>query len=322
MTEKRKIVILSSFAHELTYETEKLGAMDDVMLVISPLKKHDEVLEVVRDAEVILFTDVSMNAEFLEKLEKCKLIIRYGIGYDNIDIKKAAELGITVCNAPNYGVTDVAEHALSLMLSCAKRLTYMNDCIREEMWSTGAMGSSVRLSGKTVGFVGFGKIAKCVCERTNAFKMKPLVYDPYVNEETLLEYGATVADFDTILKESDIVTLHLPLNEKTKHMITMNELQKMKNTAILINTSRGGLVKEADLIKALSEGIICGAGLDVFEDESGKLDKSVFTMKNVALTPHVAWNTKEAMESLHIEVTENVIKYLDGKKPDSIVNDR
>lgn len=322
MSEKRKIVILSSFAHELTYETQKFSKIEGVELVISPLKKHDEVLEVVRDAEVILFTDVSMNSEFLEKLEKCKLIIRYGIGYDNIDAKRAAELGITVCNAPNYGVTDVAEHALSLILSCSKRLTYMNDCIREKMWSTGAMGSSFRLSGKTIGFVGFGKIAKCVCERTNAFKMKPIVYDPYVKEETLAEYGATGVAFDTVLKESDIITLHLPLSEATKHMISMEELKKMKDTAILINTSRGGLVKETDLIKALNDGIIKGAGLDVFEDESGKLDESVFTMKNVALTPHVAWNTKEAMESLHIEVTENVIRYLNGEIPESIVNGR
>ena len=318
--EKRKIVILSKFAHELSYEKEMFSKRDDVELVISPEKEESKVLEVVSNAEVILFTDVPMNKEFLSKLTKCKLIIRYGIGYDNIDTKAAKELGITVCNAPNYGVTDVAEHAMSLMLSTAKRLTYMSDCIREKNWSTGTMGTSVRLFGKTIGFLGFGKIAKCVCERTNAFKMKPLVYDPYVGDDVLKKYGATGVDFETLLKESDVITLHLPLTPETKHMMSMAEFKMMKNSAFLINTSRGGLVNEADLKEALLNGEIRGAGLDVFEDESGKLDEAFLTMKNVALTPHVAWNTAEAMESLHIEVTENVLRYLDGETPESIVN--
>lgn len=320
--EKRKIVILSKFAHELSYEQEKLSKIKGVELLISPEKEESKVLEVVSDAEVILFTDVPMNESFLKKLTKCKLIIRYGIGYDNIDTKAAKELGITVCNAPNYGVTDVAEHAIALMLSAAKRLTYMNDCVREKMWSTGDMGTSVRLSGKTIGFLGFGKIAKCVCERTNAFKMKPLVYDPYVGEDILKEYGATGVDFDTLLAESDVITLHLPLTEKTKHIISKEEFKKMKKSAFLINTSRGGLVCEKDLIEALEKGEIRGAGLDVFEQEGPTLDERLFTMKNVALTPHVAWNTNDAMESLHIEVTENVLRYLDGKMPESIVNNR
>ena len=319
---KRKIVILSKFDHELTYEQEELSKREDVELVISPQKEHSKVLEEVKDAEVILFTDVSMDADFLSKLTKCKLIIRYGIGYDNIDTKAAKELGITVCNAPNYGVTDVAEHAISLMLSTAKRLTYMSDCIREKMWSTGDMGTSVRLAGKTIGFLGFGKIAKCVCERMTAFKMKPLVYDPYVSDDILKEYGASGVDFDTLLKESDVITLHLPLSEKTKHIISKEELKKMKPSAFLINTSRGGLVCEKDLIDALEKGEIRGAGLDVFEQEGPSLDARLFKMQNVALTPHVAWNTNEAMESLHIEVTENVLRYLDGKTPESIVNNR
>lgn len=315
-----KIVILSSFPHELRYEKAVFGARRDVELVISPLKKPDEVLEVVRDAAVILFTDVPMDAGFLEQLEKCKLIIRYGIGYDNIDTKYAAQKGIMVCNAPNYGVVDVAEHALSLLLSCTKRLTYMSDCIRAGQWSTGDMGSSRRINGKTVGFIGFGKIARCVCERTNAFGTKAIVYDPYVNAEALEDYNAKSVSLDTLLAESDYVTLHLPLSEQTRHMLGMKEFKKMKQTAVLINTSRGGLIKETELVEALEQGIIGGAGLDVFEDESGGLDKRMLTMKNVALTPHVAWNTFEGMEALHKEVTDNVVQFLDGKEPESIVN--
>ena len=317
----KKIVALSCFPQEFDYEREKF-AKYDVEFVISPLKNPDEVIEVVRDADVILFTDVKMDKAFLSKLEKCKLIIRYGIGYDNIDTNSAADLGIMVCNAPNYGVADVAEHALALILSCTKRLTYMNDCVRDSMWSTGDMGSSRRILGKTVGFAGFGKIARCVCERTNAFGTKALVYDPYVNEEDLKKYNAKAVDLDTLLSQSDYVTLHLPLTDKTRHMFGKNEFAKMKNTAYLINSSRGGLVVEADLVDAIDKGVIAGAGLDVFENEGGNLDKRLFEMKNVALTPHVAWNTYEGMEALHIEVTENVIRFLEGKVPESIVNRR
>ena len=316
----KKIVALSSFPHEFDYERQEFGKLADTEFIISPLKKPEEVIEVVRDADVILFTDVSMNADFLAKLEKCKLIIRYGIGYDNIDINAAAEKGIIVCNAPNYGVIDVAEHAVSLMLSCTKRLTYMSDCIRDKMWSTGDMGSSRRIYGKTIGFVGFGKIARCACNMTNAMGTKALVYDPYVTDEALAQYNAKSVDLDTLLKESDYVTLHLPLSEKTRHMFGAEEFAKMKNTAYLINTGRGGLVKEADLVEALVNGVIAGAGFDVFENESGELDSRMLTMKNVALTPHVAWNTFEGMEALHQEVTDNVVRFLAGNTPESIVN--
>ncbi len=315
-----QIVALSSFPNELSYEKEQFGKWKNVEFVISPLKDPEEVLRAHGDADVFLFTDVPMHAAFLDRLTNCKLIIRYGIGYDNIDTAAARKKGITVCNAPNYGVIDVAEHAMSLMLSCAKRLTYMNDCVRAGEWSTGPMGTSSRLYGKTVGFLGFGKIAKCVCRRTNAFGTKALVYDPYISDETLSEYGAEKADMDTLLKESDFVTLHLPLSESTRHTITRAELSKMKKTAVLINTGRGGLVKEDDLVEALSEGLIAGAGLDVFENEGGTLDKRLFSMKQVALTPHVAWNTAEGMVALHHEVTDNVVRFLEGKTPESIVN--
>lgn len=317
-----KIVALSSYAHEFDYERQEFGKRSDVNFLISPLKEQKMVTEVVKDADVILFSDVMIHAEMIDSLEKCRLIIRYGIGYDNIDIDRAAERGIMVCNAPNYGVVDVAEHALALMLSCAKRLTYMSDCVREGMWNTGAMGSSRRICGKTIGFIGFGKIARCVCERTNALKARAIVYDPYISDSILSEYQAERADMDSVLREADYVTLHLPLTEKTRHMFGINEFRKMKKTAVLINTSRGGLVREAELITALENGIIAGAGLDVFEEETGKIDKRLPSIKNVTLTPHVAWNTFEGMEALHKEVTDNVIRFLNGHCPESIVNQK
>lgn len=315
-----KVVALHSFPHELGYEKTVYGQRSDIDFSISTLKAPADIIPIIKDADVILFNDVTFDKALLDSLDKCKLIIRYGIGYDNIDIKYAAQKGIIVCNAPNYGVIDVAEHAISLLLSCTKRLVYMNDCVRDNFWTTGAMGQSVRIAGKTVGFVGFGKIARCVCKRTNAFDTNALVFDPYVDDASLAQFNATSVDLDTLLAESDYISLHLPLNPHTKHMINMDAFKKMKKSAIIINTSRGGIICEADLIDALEQGLIAGAGLDVFEDETGKLDKRILNHKMVTLTPHVAWNTIEGAEALHKEVTDNVIRYLDGQRPESIVN--
>ena len=316
----KKIVALSKNDKDYGYEISRFGNLDDVEFVVSPARAQEDVVEAVKDADIVLFSDVPIDKYVIDRLEKCSLIIRYGIGYDNIDIKRAAERGIFVCNAPNYGVIDVAEHAVSLIMSCAKRLTYMNDCVREGLWDTSVMGASRRLYGKTIGFIGFGKIARYVCKLTNALGMKAIVYDPYIKTACLEEYNAESTSFDEVLHHSDYVTLHLPLNDKTRHLIGKNEFSKMKKTAVFINTGRGGLVKESELIDALEAGVISGAGLDVFEDETGNIDSRILTMKNVTLTPHVAWNTYEGTMALHEEVTNNVLSFLEGNRPESIVN--
>lgn len=316
----KKIVSLSTNPASFSYEKEAFFARNDAEFIISGARTKEDVKAAVRDADVVLFSDITIDREVIDNLQNCKLIIRYGIGYDNVDTAYAAEKGIFVCNAPNYGVTDVAEHALSLLLSCAKRLTYMNDCVRDGLWDTSKMGASRRIAGKNVGFIGFGKIAKCVCERTNAFGLKALVYDPYVTDTVAADFRAEKVTLEDLLHRADYVTLHLPLNEQTRHMMGAAQFAQMKPDAVFINTSRGGLVNEKELIDALQAGVIAGAGLDVFEDEKGNIDPRILHMKNVTLTPHVAWNTIEGAAALHEEVTNNVLRFLDGDRPESIVN--
>ena len=316
----KKIVSLSTNPAAFSFEQAAFSARSDAEFIISGARTKEDVKAAVCDADVVLFSDIAIDREVIDSLQRCKLIIRYGIGYDNIDTGYAAEKGIFVCNAPNYGVTDVAEHATALLLSCAKRLTYMNDCVRDGMWDTSKMGASRRIAGKTVGFIGFGKIAKCVCQRTNAFGLKALVYDPYVSAEAASAYQAEMTTLEDLLKRSDYVTLHLPLNEQTRHMMGAAQFAQMKPDAVFVNTSRGGLVNEKELIDALENGIIAGAGLDVFEDERGNIDPRILYMKQVTLTPHVAWNTVEGAAALHEEVTNNVLRFLGGDRPESIVN--
>lgn len=316
----RKIVAFNKMSYDFERELEVFGSFPDVELVKSPAESEDELIEAARDAEVILFTSAKLTRRVLSSLERCKLIVRYGIGYDTVDTEAARELGIYVCNSPNYGVVDVAEHAFSLIMATCKRLVAMNDRVRANNWGFENMGQSIRLTGKTVSFLGFGKIARAVAGFLRPFGTRTLVYDPFVTDEVLKEYGAERVELDMLLREADFLTLHLPLSEATRHTVGERELALMKPTAIVINTSRGPIIDEAALVLALVSGRIAGAGLDVFEDETGGIDKRLPTLPNVVLTPHVAWNTKEATGALADEVAANVAKYLSGKRPDSIVN--
>ncbi len=315
----RKIVVFNKESSSYGYETEVFKQFDDVEFIVSPAESEDEVIEAIRDAEVVLFTATNMNERVIGSLEKCKLIIRYGIGYDNVDLEAAAKRGIYVCNAPNYGVLDVAEHALSLIFATAKMTVKMHDRVKGGMWGPG-MPPFLRLAGKTVGFVGFGNIGRALCKMTGGLSMKALVCDPYVSEDSVAEFNAQKVDLDELLANADFVSLHLPLNEKTRHSFDKKLFTKMKKTAILINTSRGAIINEVELIEALEEGLIAGVGLDVFEDEENRVDDRLINAPCAVLTPHVAWNTDVAVTAIHEEVGDNVVRYLKGERPISVVN--
>lgn len=294
--------------------------MTDVNYICAVSANDTETVELCKDADIILFTNTNLSREVLTKLPKLKLVVRYGIGYDTVDTAAARELGIIVCNSPKYGVCDVAEHAISLMFAVAKRVVEMHDRVRDNNWGGKGRGKGVRLAGKTIGFLGFGNIGRAVCKRTNACEMSPIVYDPFVSDEMIAEYGAERVTMDELLRRADVITCHLPLNEKTFHTLGKEQFKRMKNTALLINTSRGGVINEAELIDALEAGELAGVGLDVFEDESGNMDKRMLNVPLAVLTPHVAWNTPEAMDTLHMEVTDNVVRFIRGERPESIVN--
>ena len=316
-----KIVAFSANLDGFEKEKEIFSGLADVDFNISEAVEENDVIAAARDADIILFASTKLNERVIKELEKCKLIIRYGIGYDNVDTEAARNAGIYVCNSPNYGIIDVAEHTIALLLSCAKRLALLNERIADNEWSLEEkIGCGIRLAGKTIGFVGFGNIGRAVCRRTNAFDMKPLVYDPFVSDEAILEYGAKRSSLDELLSESDFVSLHLALNEKTRHIIGAKEFSIMKKSAILINTSRGGVVNESELADALEKGIIAGVGLDVFENEGENIDIRLLNSKRSVFTPHLAWNTDMAMPSLHKEVIENVLRFLRGERPCNIVN--
>ena len=303
--------------YSLEKETfEKAGAS----FTVTYFKDTEDFKALVKGRDVIMFNDAPITKEIIDSMDNCKMIIRDGIGYDNVDLKAAGEKGIYVCNSPCYGVYDVAEYAFSLMLASCKHIPLADKCTREGAWSPLATGKVHRLLNKTLGVVGFGRIARQVAKRATAFDMNILVYDPFVSEEDAASAGVKKTDLETLIKESDFITLHSPLNDDTFHMFSKAQFKMMKNDAILINTGRGGLVDEKALIEALENGEIGGAALDVLEEEPVKPNNPLLSMSNVVLSPHVAWNSYEGVDDLHKEVTDNVMRFINGETPVSIVN--
>jgi D-3-phosphoglycerate dehydrogenase / 2-oxoglutarate reductase len=278
----------------------------------------------IRDAEVILTTWVRFPPEVLSTLERCRLIVRYGIGVDTIDLATATECGIVVANAPTYCVAEVADHAAGLILSFARRIPWLDRQVRDGNWSAAQhdLWGVRRLSRLTLGIVGMGKIGRQVARRMAPFGFRILGHDPYLSDVQVRSLGATPAALDDLLRESDIVSLHVPLMPQTRHLIDESRLSLMKPSAAIVNTSRGPIVDEAALIQALQESRLFGAALDVLDQEPPAPDNPLLRMDplRVILTPHFAASSEEIFPDLHREVSAAAAAVLDGRWPPSMMN--
>lgn len=276
----------------------------------------EEVLEVAADADAILNTYLPWSAESISRLERCKIIARYGIGFDNVDLKAAADAGIVVTNVPDYSVEEVATHALALILTSLRKIVDADRSARDGTWSIDNFRPIRRLSTLTVGLVGFGRIARKIAAPLEALGADIVAHDPYLEPGPGLP---PLVSMEELLASADIVSLHSPLTEETRGMIGVEQLQSMKPNAILVNTSRGPLVDLDALTEALRDGQIAGAGLDVFDVEP--LDPArVEGVPNMTITPHMAYYSEQALEESQRKATTQVIKVLTGEEPDYRVN--
>ncbi|HOJ10316.1 MAG TPA: phosphoglycerate dehydrogenase [Clostridiales bacterium] len=247
-----------------------------------------------------------------------KLIVRFGVGLDNIDINSATENGVMVANSAGANKESVAELAVALMLSCTRRIAWLENKLRSGTWK--GLPRSRQFTGKTVGLVGFGAIAKCVARMVKGFNCKILAYDIFQDTASAKELGVAFCTLDELLEKSDFVSLHIPFNPQTYRLAAADFFKKMKNTAILINTSRGGVVNEDDLYDALVSGEIKAAGLDVFDKEPPDLDNKLFMLENIIITPHVASATEEAAGNIADICLQNIESYIDTGIPKIYVN--
>jgi D-3-phosphoglycerate dehydrogenase len=309
-----KVVVSDQVFPSVEVERRLLGDIDAELTVASG--DIDAVLATAADADAILNTYLPWTAESISRLEKCRIIARYGIGFDNVDLKAAADAGIVVTNVPDYSVEEVATHALTLILASLRKVVVANDSVRSGTWSIDNFRPIHRLSTLTVGLVGYGRIARRIAAPLAALGADIIAHDPYLQPGPDLP---PLLELQTVLSRSDIISLHLPLTDETRGIIGAPALAGMRPGAILINTSRGPLVDLDALVASLEEGHLGAAGLDVFDVEP--LDPGrVAGVPNLIVTPHMAYYSEEALEESQRKAATQVIKVLTGDKPDYQVN--
>ncbi|MFL5404536.1 MAG: C-terminal binding protein [Myxococcales bacterium] len=311
MPSKAKVVLTDYVWDSLDVERKALEGIAD--LVALQTKKPDEFLAEARDCDALLNTYAGpITGEVMAQMPRCKIIARYGIGVDTIDLDAATAAGIIVTNNPTYCVEEVADHTMALLLACARKVVFFDRMVRSGRWAVPPGKPIFRLAGRTLGIVGFGRIGKQVALRAGAFGMRVLWFDPYLQIEG--------TDLQTLLRESDFVSLHLPLTPQTRMLIGEAELRQMKRTAYVVNCSRGPVVATAALVRALDEGWIAGCAIDTTDPEPLPDPHPLRGRENVILQPHVAWYSEEAMRGLQAGAPSEVRRVLTRTWPVNVVN--
>lgn len=311
---KYKVVVSDQVFPSVEIERGLLAGIDAELTVASG--GIDDVLEIAADADAILNTYVAWDADAIERLEKCRIIARYGIGFDNVDLGAASEAGIVVTNVPDYSVEEVATHALALILATLRKVVSADESVRSGTWNVDNFRPIHRLSTLTVGLVGYGRIARQIAAPLAALGARIIAHDPYLEPGPDLP---PLLGLEEVLAEADIVSLHLPLTDETRGFINAERIAGMKSGAILVNTSRGPLVDLGSLTDALVDGRLSGAGLDVFDIEpldAGRIEG----IPNLIVTPHMAYYSEEALAESQTKAATQVIKVLTGESPDYQVN--
>ena len=275
----------------------------------------EDILAVARDADAVLVTYAKLPGELLKELKRCKVIGRFGLGVDNIDIPAAAQLGITVTYVPDYCLREVSDHAMALLLALARKVPFSNRLVQSGRWEVPPVVPLRRLEGQVLGLVGFGNIPRVLAPKAAAFGLKVITYDPYVSADVVEALGVENASFEELLDRSDFVSVHAPLLPATRGLINAAAFARMKKGAFLVNTARGPLVDEAALVDALDSGHLAGAALDVLAVEPLAKDSPLVGRDNVILTPHTAFYSIEALEELQTKCASDVARVLLGEAP-------
>lgn len=307
-----RVVAVDDGYAEYDQESALLAAAGASFEVLPVRKSVELAVQHVRGADVVLVRESPLPRRAIEAMDRCKGIVRYGIGVDNIDMEAARERRIVVANVPDYGSDEVSTQTVALALSVVRRLRLHEAEVRDGRWSTGVLQPMYRLRGRTLGLIGFGRIARMTLEKFAGFGFgRVLVNDPHAQAAP----GIELASVDEICAQADMISLHTPLNAHTHHLIDERRIGLMRPTAIVVNTARGGLVDLDALHRALAEGRILGAGLDVFEKEPPDPAHPIFALNNVAVSNHIGWYSEEAMRDLQRMTAEEAVRILRGDKP-------
>lgn len=313
---KFKIVITDSYHPTLDAELEELQETN-ADLMLEQCKTEDELIAATQDADAVMVQHAEITRGVIENMEKCRIIARYGVGFDNVDTMAATECGIMVSNVPDYCIDEVSSHAIALLMQCSRKVVQLNNSIKAGEWRYTVAGPVYKMLGQNLGIVGLGRIGSAAASKGLGLGLRVQAYDPYVSETDL---DVKFVDFGQLLETSDFISLHAPLTGETYHMFGETEFKKMKRSAFLINTARGPVVNGAALYEALKTGEIAGAGVDVTEPEPIPQDDPLLELDNFIITPHIAWYSEESRELLQRETTRAVVAVLKGGMPRSLVN--
>jgi len=283
---------------------------------------EEQVAELRRDADGVLTARAPITRRAISAMERCRIIVRYGIGVDTIDVQAATERGIMVANVPDYCLDEVSDHAMALLLMLSRQMIPAIVLAREDTWAVGKMPPLQRLRGQTCGLVGCGRIGSLLAGKVSALGLRVIIHDPYLTEARAREMGAELVSLDGLLARADFISLHAPLNEKTHHLFGEAAFAKMKKTASIINTARGGLLDEAALLAALDAGKISGAGLDVLESETAVTPVRTALVRHpkMIVTAHTAWLSEQARATLQRRAIEQALACLKGETPYGLIN--
>ncbi|MDT0549919.1 MULTISPECIES: C-terminal binding protein [Streptomyces] len=289
-------------------------------LVPAQATTEDELIEVCADADAVINQYAPVTAKVIRSLTRCRVISRYGIGLNTIDVPAATKAGIAVANVPDGSLEEVSDHAAAQILTLARGLHRYDAAIRRGTWDYTVAGPLRRLRGRTLGLVGFGRIPRLLAEKLAGFGMAVLAHDPFADPSHAAALGVRLVDLDTLCRESDVVSVHAPLTAETEGMIGRAQFAAMKPTACLVNTARGPVVDQDALIEALETGRIAGAGLDVFADEPIGPDHPLARCENVVLSPHTAWYSEDSEIEIRTKTARNVVDVAQGRLPTYLVN--
>lgn len=320
-----KVVVTDYIEDDLNWEREqfrKAGFRFDChQLKHSP---EEQLVEATHDADIIVVNMAPITASLISRWSKCRLLIRHGIGYDNVDVEALTEAGIPLVNIPDYCVEEVAEHAITLLMNVARKVSYSRQVfdlsVAKGQWDFSTMGPVNQMRGQTLGIIGCGRIGSRVLQKLRSFGFEFEICDPKLSAARCEQLGITPKPLRDVLEASDIITLHAPLDGDTQRMINATTIGYMKKNAYVINTARAGLIDHDALIAAVKEGRIAGAALDVFEKEPPSPDDPLIGLDNVLLTPHISWYSIEAGWAIREMIFDIACNFAGGGTLENVVN--
>ncbi|MDG5776753.1 C-terminal binding protein [Haloarculaceae archaeon H-GB2-1] len=313
-------VVVTDYVHgDVRTERDKLGAVGATVRSVEAESTAD-LLDSVEDARVLLTTRVEITADVYAAFPSLEAVIRYGSGYDNVDVDAATDYGVAVVNVPEYCSEEVATHTIGLILACDRRIVQFDREVHRGTWDPEGQSGMTRLSEKTLGIVGFGTIGRLVAERAKSFGVDLLVHSRSATQSDLDAFDAESVSFEDLLARSDVVTVHTALSDRTRHLFDRAAFETMRDGAILVNTSRGGVVDQDALVDALAADELALAGLDVLAEEPPADDEPLLDRDDVVLTPHAAWYSETATDEVQRLATEEAVRVVRGERPRNVVN--